>query len=125
MRALTRDPTSEKARALAARGCEVVAANVDEPATLVNAFTGCQAAFLVTQFWCAAAKITCKPPVSESGAIVAISLIGRTCCAGAFDGCHAAFLVTQLWCAAVGCLVNSLGLVFLVAAIPRDHSDVA
>jgi uncharacterized protein YbjT (DUF2867 family) len=50
-RAITRDPSSEKARALAAAGAEVVAGDADEPASLEAAFAGAHGAFLVTNFW--------------------------------------------------------------------------
>ncbi len=50
-RALTRKPESEKARALARLGVEVVAADVDDPASLRRAFTGAHGAFCVTAFW--------------------------------------------------------------------------
>jgi uncharacterized protein YbjT (DUF2867 family) len=50
-RAITRDVNSEKAKALAAAGAEVVAADVDDPATLRRAFEGAHGAFCVTFFW--------------------------------------------------------------------------
>jgi len=50
-RAITRDVTSEKAKALAALGAEVVAANVDDPSSLAKAFAGAHGAFCVTFFW--------------------------------------------------------------------------
>ncbi len=50
-RAVTRDPNSEKARALAALGAEVVAGNVDDEASLQRAFTGAYGAYCVTFFW--------------------------------------------------------------------------
>jgi uncharacterized protein YbjT (DUF2867 family) len=50
-RALTRDPNSEKARALAALGAEVVAADVDDPESLRRAFEGAHGAYCVTFFW--------------------------------------------------------------------------
>ena len=50
-RALTRDPKSDKARALAARGAEVVVADLDDPASLRAAFTGAWGAYCVTNFW--------------------------------------------------------------------------
>ena len=50
-RALTRDPNSEKARALAASGAEVVAADIDDPESLRRAFEGAYGAFCVTFFW--------------------------------------------------------------------------
>lgn len=51
VRALTRDPSSEKARALAARGAELVAANVDEAGSLEKAFAGAYGAYCVTFYW--------------------------------------------------------------------------
>jgi len=50
-RALTRDVASAKAKALAERGAEVVAANVDEVETLERGFQGAFAAYCVTFFW--------------------------------------------------------------------------
>jgi len=50
-RALARDVNSEKARALAASGAEVVAADVDDLASLKRAFAGCHGAFCVTFYW--------------------------------------------------------------------------
>jgi len=50
-RALTRKPESDKAQALAAEGIEVVAADLDDPATLERAFAGAYGAFCITNFW--------------------------------------------------------------------------
>jgi uncharacterized protein YbjT (DUF2867 family) len=50
-RALTRDPNSDKARALAALGAEVVQADVDDEASLRRAFQGAHGAYCVTFFW--------------------------------------------------------------------------
>jgi uncharacterized protein YbjT (DUF2867 family) len=50
-RAITRDVNSEKARALAALGAEVVAGDVDDPASLDRAFAGAHGAYCVTFFW--------------------------------------------------------------------------
>ena len=50
-RALTRDVRSEKARALAAAGAEVVSADVDDEASLARAFSGADGAFCVTFYW--------------------------------------------------------------------------
>jgi uncharacterized protein YbjT (DUF2867 family) len=50
-RALTRDVYSEKAKALAAAGAEVMAADVDDRASLRRAFEGAHGAFCVTFFW--------------------------------------------------------------------------
>jgi uncharacterized protein YbjT (DUF2867 family) len=51
VRALTRDPKSDKARELAGKGAEVVAANVDDVESLKKAFRGAHAAYCVTFFW--------------------------------------------------------------------------
>jgi uncharacterized protein YbjT (DUF2867 family) len=50
-RALTRKPDSEKARALARQGAEVVAANLDDVESLKRAFSGAYGAFCVTNYW--------------------------------------------------------------------------
>ncbi len=50
-RAITRDPNSAKAKELAALGAEVVAADVDDVASLERAFAGAYGAFCVTFFW--------------------------------------------------------------------------
>jgi uncharacterized protein YbjT (DUF2867 family) len=50
-RAITRDPTSEKAKALAALGAEVVQGDVDDAASLQRAFQGAHGAYCVTFFW--------------------------------------------------------------------------
>ena len=51
VRALTRNPDSEKAQALRAAGAEVVAADLDNPASLGKAFAGAYGAFCLTNFW--------------------------------------------------------------------------
>ncbi len=50
-RALTRDVNSDKAKELAALGAEIVAADVDDEASLQRAFAGAYGAFCVTFFW--------------------------------------------------------------------------
>jgi len=50
-RALTRDVNSAKAKELAALGAEVVAADVNDPASLERAFRGAYGAYCVTFFW--------------------------------------------------------------------------
>jgi uncharacterized protein YbjT (DUF2867 family) len=50
-RAITRDPSKDKARALAARGAEVVKADLDDLESLKKAFTGAYGAYCVTNFW--------------------------------------------------------------------------
>ena len=50
-RALTRDVNSEKAKALAQLGAEVMSANIDDAASLQKAFQGAYGAFCVTFFW--------------------------------------------------------------------------
>jgi uncharacterized protein YbjT (DUF2867 family) len=50
-RAITRDVHSDRARALAAMGAEVVAADIDEPESLERALQGAYGAYFVTFFW--------------------------------------------------------------------------
>jgi uncharacterized protein YbjT (DUF2867 family) len=50
-RAITRDVNSEKARAVARSGAEVVAANLDDTKSLERAFSGAHGVFCVTNYW--------------------------------------------------------------------------
>lgn len=50
-RAVTRNPDSDSARALADLGAEVVEADLDDVDSLTRAFTGCHGAYCVTNFW--------------------------------------------------------------------------
>lgn len=51
LRAITRNPDSAKARALADAGAEVVAADLGDPASLTAAFRGAYGAYCVTNYW--------------------------------------------------------------------------
>ena len=51
MRALVRNPETDAARALARAGAEVVAADVDDEASLARAFAGAHGAYCVTFYW--------------------------------------------------------------------------
>ncbi len=51
VRALTRNPRSDKAKELAERGAEIVAVDIDDPKSLETAFRGAYGAFCVTFFW--------------------------------------------------------------------------
>ena len=51
VRAVTRKPDSDSARALAAAGAEVVAADLDDAASVQRAMNGAFGAFCVTNFW--------------------------------------------------------------------------
>jgi uncharacterized protein YbjT (DUF2867 family) len=66
VRALTRDVNSEKARALAAQGAEVVAADVDDVESLKRAFAGAYGAYCVTFFW---AHFSPEKELAEAGAM--------------------------------------------------------
>jgi uncharacterized protein YbjT (DUF2867 family) len=50
-RAITRDPTKGKARAIAAKGGEVVQADLDDVESLKKAFAGAYGVYAVTNFW--------------------------------------------------------------------------
>lgn len=51
VRAVTRKPTGDAARALAATGAEVVGADLDDVPSLKRAFEGAYGAFCVTNYW--------------------------------------------------------------------------
>jgi uncharacterized protein YbjT (DUF2867 family) len=51
VRVTGRDPASDAARALAARGVDVVKADLLDPGSLRSAFAGAHGAFVVTSFW--------------------------------------------------------------------------
>jgi len=51
VRVASRNPASDRARALSVRGVEVVKADLLDPASLAAAFAGARGAFLVTDFW--------------------------------------------------------------------------
>jgi uncharacterized protein YbjT (DUF2867 family) len=50
-RAITRDPGKDQARALAAKGADVVKADLDDVNSLKKAFAGAYGAYCVTNFW--------------------------------------------------------------------------
>src|SRR5918995_5893874 len=50
-RAVTRDPSKDKAKALAAAGAEVVSADLDNVDSLTKAFAGAHGVYAVTNFW--------------------------------------------------------------------------
>jgi uncharacterized protein YbjT (DUF2867 family) len=50
-RAITRDPSKDQARALAAKGAEVVKADLDDGESLKKAFASAYGAYCVTNFW--------------------------------------------------------------------------
>jgi uncharacterized protein YbjT (DUF2867 family) len=66
VRALTRDVHSEKARALAALGAELVTADVDDIQSLERAFAGAHGAYCVTFFW---AHLSPEKELAEAGAM--------------------------------------------------------
>jgi uncharacterized protein YbjT (DUF2867 family) len=51
VRAITRNPDSEKARQLADMGAEVAAASLDDTSSIIEAFKGAYGAFCVTFYW--------------------------------------------------------------------------
>ncbi|KAG7118204.1 NmrA-like family domain-containing protein 1 like [Verticillium longisporum] len=51
VRAVTRDPSKDRAQKLKQQGADVVAADLNDKASLVRAFAGATAAFGVTDYW--------------------------------------------------------------------------
>jgi hypothetical protein len=68
VRALTRNPSSANAQALAQKGCEVVRADLEDPESLKAAFAGVHAIFLNTDFWLPYAKATSSGKYSREEA---------------------------------------------------------
>jgi uncharacterized protein YbjT (DUF2867 family) len=69
-RAVTRNPQSDAAKALAALGAEVVGADVDDAASLKRAFSGAHGAFCVTFYW---AHMSPEREVAEAAAMAKIA----------------------------------------------------
>lgn len=63
VRAVTRDLNSDKAKALAAKGAELVQADVDDKASVVKALQGAYGAYFVTFFW---AHFSAEKEISEA-----------------------------------------------------------
>lgn len=51
LRAITRDPNKDNAKALASKGAEVVKADLDDVESLKKAFAGAHGVYAVTNFW--------------------------------------------------------------------------
>ena len=51
VRAVTRDPNSDKSKELAAMGAELISGDIDDPESLKKALQGAYGAFFVTFFW--------------------------------------------------------------------------
>ena len=66
VRAVTRDPSSDKAKELAKMGAEVVAADVDQPETIKAALEGAYGAYFVTFYW---AHMSPEKEVAEAKAM--------------------------------------------------------
>ncbi|KUI25755.1 nucleoside-diphosphate sugar epimerase [Mycobacterium sp. IS-1742] len=65
VRALTRDPASAKAAALTEAGAQVVAADLDDEASLDAAFAGVHGAFVVTNYWAPVAPDDQRTPAQR------------------------------------------------------------
>jgi uncharacterized protein YbjT (DUF2867 family) len=66
VRALTRDPDSDKAKALAAQGAELAQADVDDEESIERAFDGAYGAYCVTFFW---AHMSAEKEIEEAAAM--------------------------------------------------------
>ena len=51
IRAITRNPESDKAKALKAKGVTIMKASLDDPASIAEAVNGSHCVFLVTNYW--------------------------------------------------------------------------
>jgi uncharacterized protein YbjT (DUF2867 family) len=69
-RAITRDVNSDKAKALARLGAEVVAADIDDETGLKRAFDGAYGAYCVTFYW---AHFSPEKELSEAGTMARVA----------------------------------------------------
>jgi hypothetical protein len=67
VRGLTRDPSSDKAQALAALGVELVKVDLHDGAGLESAFKGANVIFSVTQYWEPYFRPDCRQQTQEQG----------------------------------------------------------
>ncbi|KAI1349391.1 hypothetical protein F5Y01DRAFT_327463 [Xylaria sp. FL0043] len=67
VRGLTRDPTSEKAKQLAAEGVELMQADLNDVQSLKNAFKGANLIFSVTQYWEPFFRPDCRQEAQAQG----------------------------------------------------------
>lgn len=67
VRGITRNPSSRAAQALAALGAEIVAADLDDPASLRAAFAGANLIFSVTNYWEPFFRDDCRREAAERG----------------------------------------------------------
>lgn len=65
VRGLSRHPSSPAAQQLVAEGIEVVAADLDDAATLIPVFQGANAIFSVTQYWEPFMRPDCRQKAEE------------------------------------------------------------
>ncbi|KIW13080.1 hypothetical protein PV08_08267 [Exophiala spinifera] len=68
IRAVTRNPSSDKARLLASQGVEVVAGDFDDPRSLEAAFVGATVIFSVTDFMQPMTSVSMREKAAASGA---------------------------------------------------------
>lgn len=91
VRGVTRDASSDRAKALAAKGVDVVGGDLDDKTTLVEAMKGASAAFAMTNYWdkadmeleiqqgknlADAAKVRIPPLVASSCCVSCSALFG-------------------------------------------------
>ena len=88
-RAITRDVNSDAARALAARGAEVVAADLDDSGSIERAFEGAHGAYCVTFFW---AHLSPEKEFAEAG-----TMAGAARHAGVKHAIWSTFEDTRKW----------------------------
>lgn len=67
VRGLTRNPTSEKAKELAALGIEIVQADLEDVSSLESAFKGSNLIFSVTQYWEPFFRPDCREEAAKQG----------------------------------------------------------
>jgi uncharacterized protein YbjT (DUF2867 family) len=74
LRALTRDPTTPRARAIAGRGVETVQGDMDDADSLQKAMTGVQGVYSVQDFWTVGARREVQQGQNVADAAVAAGI---------------------------------------------------
>lgn len=84
LRGITRDPSKPNAKALTDRGVEMVAADVDDKASLVSAMKGAYGVFAVTDYWASmnmAKEIQQGKNIADAAKVSPFFAVDRASCA--------------------------------------------
>lgn len=78
LRGITRDPSKESAKAISAQGVEMVAGDMNSPASLAEAIKGSHAVFAITNYWeskSASVEVTQGKAVADASIAAGVKLL--------------------------------------------------